>query len=45
MVFSTTPAFGFGVNNYYRDVLVLFAFIAGFRLGVIGVVWFKMRER
>jgi hypothetical protein len=37
--------FGFGLNNYYRDVLVLFAFIAGFGLGVIGVVWFKMRER
>ncbi|KAF9009506.1 hypothetical protein BDQ17DRAFT_1348227 [Cyathus striatus] len=37
--------FGFGTNNYYRDVLVLFAFIAGFGLGVIGVVWFKLRER
>ncbi|GBE82781.1 Probable ATP-dependent [Sparassis crispa] len=37
--------FGFGENNYYRDVLVLFAFIAGFGLGVIGVVWFKVRER
>ncbi|KAG7453130.1 ABC transporter [Guyanagaster necrorhizus] len=37
--------FGFGSNNYYRDVLVLFAFIAGFGLGVIGVVWFKVRER
>ncbi|KAH8114133.1 hypothetical protein DFH11DRAFT_1704353 [Phellopilus nigrolimitatus] len=37
--------FGFGVNNYYRDVLVLFAFIAGFGVSVIGVVWFKVRER
>ncbi|THG98054.1 hypothetical protein EW026_g4064 [Hermanssonia centrifuga] len=37
--------FGFGSNNYYRDVLALFAFIAGFGLGVIGVVWFKVRER
>ncbi|KAJ7577480.1 hypothetical protein C8J56DRAFT_869698 [Mycena floridula] len=37
--------FGFGSNNYYRDVLVLFAFIAGFGLGVIGIVWLKIRER
>ncbi|KAK0185967.1 hypothetical protein F5146DRAFT_163180 [Armillaria mellea] len=37
--------FGFGSNNYYRDVLVLFAFIAGFSIGVISVVWFKVRER
>ncbi|THH31853.1 hypothetical protein EUX98_g2335 [Antrodiella citrinella] len=37
--------FGFGANNYYRDVLVLFAFIAGFGLGVIGVVWLRVRER
>ncbi|KAF9464628.1 hypothetical protein BDZ94DRAFT_1256193 [Collybia nuda] len=37
--------FGFGLDNYYRDVLVLFAFIAGFGLGVIGVVWLKVRER
>ncbi|KAJ7460877.1 hypothetical protein B0H11DRAFT_2057212 [Mycena galericulata] len=37
--------FGFGGNNYYRDVLVLFAFIAGFGLGVIGIVWLKVRER
>ncbi|THH20052.1 hypothetical protein EW146_g1242 [Bondarzewia mesenterica] len=33
--------FGFGANNYYRDVLVLFAFIAGFAIGLIGVVWIK----
>ncbi|KAH9935820.1 ABC transporter [Amylocystis lapponica] len=37
--------FGFGQNNYYRDVLVLFAFIAGFGLGVIGIVWLRVRER
>ncbi|KAF7323496.1 ABC transporter protein [Mycena chlorophos] len=37
--------FGFGANNYYRDVLVLFAFIAGFAVMVIGVVWWKVRER
>ncbi|EMD34339.1 hypothetical protein CERSUDRAFT_125512 [Gelatoporia subvermispora B] len=37
--------FGFGVNNYYRDVLVLFAFIAGFAVAVIGVVWLNVRER
>ncbi|KAH9842509.1 ABC transporter [Rhodofomes roseus] len=37
--------FGFGADNYYRDVLVLFAFIAGFGLMVIGTVWVKVRER
>ncbi|KAJ7090414.1 hypothetical protein B0H15DRAFT_939000 [Mycena belliarum] len=37
--------FGFGANNYYRDVLVLFAYIAGFGLGVIGIVWLRVRER
>ncbi|KAF9063699.1 hypothetical protein BDP27DRAFT_1393878 [Rhodocollybia butyracea] len=37
--------FGFGENNYYRDVLVLFAFIAGFGLSVIGVVWVRVREQ
>ncbi|KAJ7063611.1 hypothetical protein C8F01DRAFT_1133693 [Mycena amicta] len=37
--------FGFGANNYYRDVLVLFAFIAGFAVAVIGIVWWKVRER
>ncbi|KAF9501097.1 hypothetical protein BDN71DRAFT_1439338 [Pleurotus eryngii] len=37
--------FGFGSNNYYRDVLVLFGFIAGFGVGVIAVVWIKVRER
>ncbi|KAF8191529.1 ABC transporter [Mycena galopus ATCC 62051] len=37
--------FGFGSNNYYRDVLVLFAYIAGFAVGVIGIVWLRVRER
>ncbi|KAG1736895.1 uncharacterized protein EDB91DRAFT_1141561 [Suillus paluster] len=37
--------FGFGLNNYYRDVLVLFAFIAGLGVAVIAVVWLKVRER
>ncbi|KIP10262.1 hypothetical protein PHLGIDRAFT_101348 [Phlebiopsis gigantea 11061_1 CR5-6] len=37
--------FGFGSNNYYRDVLVLFAFIAGFGAGVILIVTFQLRER
>ncbi|KAG2139030.1 hypothetical protein DEU56DRAFT_801366 [Suillus clintonianus] len=37
--------FGFGLNHYYRDVLVLFAFIAGLGVAVIAVVWLKMRER
>ncbi|KIJ63345.1 hypothetical protein HYDPIDRAFT_41184 [Hydnomerulius pinastri MD-312] len=37
--------FGFGLNNYYRDVLVSFAFIAGFGVLVIGVVWLKVREK
>ncbi|TFK70356.1 hypothetical protein BDN72DRAFT_818822 [Pluteus cervinus] len=37
--------FGFGANNYYRDVLVLFAFIAGFAVGVIGIVWLRVREQ
>jgi len=39
-----TLLFGFGVNNYYRDVLVLFGYIAAFGLSVIGVVWVKVRE-
>ncbi|KAG2355762.1 hypothetical protein BDR07DRAFT_1425226 [Suillus spraguei] len=37
--------FGFGLNNYYRDILVLFAFIAGLGVAVIAVVWLKVRER
>lgn len=37
--------FGSGANNYYRDVLVLFAFIAGFGIAVIATVWLRVRER
>ncbi|KAG2107963.1 uncharacterized protein F5147DRAFT_636201 [Suillus discolor] len=37
--------FGFGLNNYYRDILVLFAFIAVFGVAVIAVVWLRVRER
>jgi len=37
--------FGFGANNYYRDVLVLFAFVLGFALMVIFVVYYNVRER
>ncbi|KIY48243.1 ABC transporter [Fistulina hepatica ATCC 64428] len=37
--------FGFGENNYYRDVLVLFAFIAGFAVMVVVMVWIRVRER
>ncbi|KAG8967053.1 hypothetical protein FRC03_010801 [Tulasnella sp. 419] len=37
--------FGFGANNYYRDVLVLFAFIAGFAVMLIISVWLLLRER
>lgn len=44
-VYVGPQLFGFGANNYYRDVLVLFAFIAGFGISVILVVWFKVRER
>ena len=40
-----TQLFGFGPNNYYRDVLVLFAYIVGFAVGVVFVVWLKVRER
>jgi len=36
--------FGFSPNNYYRDVLVIFAFIAGFGFGVVTVVWTWVRE-
>ncbi|EJU05788.1 hypothetical protein DACRYDRAFT_20168 [Dacryopinax primogenitus] len=36
--------FGFGDSNYYRDVLVLFAFIIGFGIATITAVWFGLRE-
>ena len=37
--------FGFNPDSYYRDVLVLFAFIAGFGIILIGVVWLKLKEK
>ncbi|KAF9228833.1 hypothetical protein BS17DRAFT_772564 [Gyrodon lividus] len=37
--------FGFVLDSYYRDVLVLFAFIVGFGIAVIGVVWLKVKEK
>ncbi|KAF8162818.1 hypothetical protein B0H34DRAFT_693057 [Crassisporium funariophilum] len=37
--------FGFGLDNYYRDVLILVGFIVGFGVGVIGIVWLTVRER
>ncbi|WWC88700.1 uncharacterized protein L201_003613 [Kwoniella dendrophila CBS 6074] len=37
--------FGFGMNNYYRDVLVLFAFIAGFAISLVFIVVYLLRER
>ncbi|KAK8858621.1 hypothetical protein IAR55_002850 [Kwoniella newhampshirensis] len=37
--------FGFDLGNYYRDVLVLFAFIAGFGILLVGVVGYLLRER
>ncbi|KAG8911606.1 hypothetical protein FRC01_005624 [Tulasnella sp. 417] len=40
-----TLLFGFGVNNYYRDVLVIFGFIAGFAVASVGTVWWFLRER
>ncbi|GAA5976278.1 hypothetical protein JCM5350_001403 [Sporobolomyces pararoseus] len=36
--------FGFKFSAYYRDVLVLFGFIAGFAVLVVGSVVFKLRE-
>lgn len=36
--------FGFKFSAYYRDVLVLFGFIAGFALLVVGSVVYKLRE-
>jgi hypothetical protein len=43
-VFFLKQLFGFSPNSYYRDVLVLFAFIAGFGVGVVTVVWIWVRE-
>jgi hypothetical protein len=36
--------FGFDEKNYYRDVLVLFAYIVGFAASVLVVVWIWVRE-
>ncbi|KAL5636267.1 hypothetical protein ACGC1H_004924 [Rhizoctonia solani] len=36
--------FGFGENNYYRDVLILFAWIVGLGAGVVGMVYWRLRE-
>jgi len=37
--------FAFEVGNYYRDILIMVGFILGFGIGVVGVVWFTVRER
>ncbi|WVQ83082.1 hypothetical protein IAT38_005220 [Cryptococcus sp. DSM 104549] len=37
--------FGFELGHYYRNVLVLFAFIAGLGVLLIGVVGYLLRER
>ncbi|KAG8858527.1 hypothetical protein FRB96_005199 [Tulasnella sp. 330] len=37
--------FGFGANNYYRDVLVLFGFVAGFAILLVMSVGLLLRER
>jgi len=37
--------FGFGSNNYYRNVLILVGFILAFAIGVIGAVIFRVREQ
>jgi len=37
--------FGFELGNYYRDILIMVGYILGFGIGVIGVVWFTVRER
>lgn len=37
--------FGFDLSSYYRDVLVLFAFNAGFGILLIAVVWLKLKEK
>lgn len=37
--------FGFGESNYYRNVLVLFGWIAGFGLLLILTVFYFLREK
>lgn len=36
--------FGFNPSHYYRDVLVLFAFLAAYSGLLLLVVWFWLRE-
>lgn len=36
--------FGFEADAYYRDVLVLVAWIAGFAALLVAAVWLKLRE-
>ena len=36
--------FGFDPTAFYRDVLVLFGFIAGLSIIVVGTVYYKLRE-
>lgn len=37
--------FGFGESNYYRNVLVLFGWIAGFLVLLVGTVFWFLREK
>ncbi|EJD46146.1 hypothetical protein AURDEDRAFT_113810 [Auricularia subglabra TFB-10046 SS5] len=37
--------FGFGSNNYYRDILILVGFILAFAIGVIATVFLRVREQ
>ncbi|KZV99169.1 hypothetical protein EXIGLDRAFT_699586 [Exidia glandulosa HHB12029] len=37
--------FGFGSNNYYRDILITVGFIIAFALGVIAAVFLRVREQ
>lgn len=36
--------FGFDSTAFYRDVLVLFGFIAGLSIMVVATVYYKLRE-
>lgn len=42
---TSEQLFGFSPGAYYRDVLVLFAYIAGLAVAVVFVVWVNVRER
>ena len=41
---TAVQLFGFDEKNYYRDVLVLCAYILGFAASVLAVVWIWVRE-